>query len=92
MQTIKLSGGIIVARSHTRLADRLKGAGGGPSRTALGAHEGSTGLAPFRLDGGLEHKRVLHAAPGTPALGGCRRDPSTDRSLSPPTARDALKH
>jgi hypothetical protein len=87
-----------VACSHSRLADCLKGARRGPSRTALGAHESSTGLAPITLDGGLEHTRVLHAAPGTPAVGGYRPDPSTDGSLSPrtrrvpPTVRDALKH
>ncbi len=42
-----------------------------------------------KLDGRLDHPRVLHATPGTPTLGGCRPDPPADDSL-PPRARRLL--
>jgi hypothetical protein len=87
-----------VLRARARLADRRNVARGGPSRTALGVDDRPPDPASGRLDGRLDHQRVLYAAPGAPALGGCRPDPSADDSL-PPRARrllarahDALKH
>jgi len=50
-----------------------------------------------KLDGRLDHPRVLHATPGTPTLGGGRPDPPADDSLPPrarcllATAHDRLK-
>ena len=86
-----------VARSRAGLADRRNVARGGPSRTALGVDDRPPDPARGKLDGRLGHQRVLHAAPGTPAVGGCQPDPSADDSLPPrarrgkDTARDRLK-
>jgi hypothetical protein len=86
-----------VVRSRARLADRRNVARGGPPRTALGVDDRPPDPARSKLDGNLDYPRVLHAAPGTPALGGCRPDPSADDSLPPragrgkDTARDRLK-
>jgi hypothetical protein len=86
-----------VLRARARLADRRNVARGGPSRTALGVDDRPPDPARGQLDGRLDHPRVLHAAPGTPALGGGWSDPSADDSLPPgarrllATARDRLK-
>jgi hypothetical protein len=87
-----------VVRSRSRLADRRNIARRGSSRTALVVDDRPTDPARCKLDGSLDHTRVLHTAPGTPALGSCRPDPSAGDSLPPrarrvpPTGRDALKH
>ncbi len=79
------------------LADRRNVARGGPSRTALGVADRPPDPARGKLDGRLDHQRVLHAALGAPAVGRCQPDPSADDSLPPragrvlPTARDRLK-
>src|SRR6266487_353267 len=72
-----------VARSRAGLADRRNVARGGPSRTALGVDDRPPDPARGKLDGSLDHQRVLHAAPGAPAVGGCQPDPSADDSLPP---------
>jgi hypothetical protein len=86
-----------VVRSRARLADRRNVARGGSSRTALGGHDRPPDPARGKLDGRLDHQRVLHAAPGTPAVGGGRPNPPAADSLPSragcllPTARDRLK-
>jgi hypothetical protein len=77
----------------------VAGGAGPPARTALGVDDRPADPARGKLDGSLDHPRVLHTAPGTPALGGCRPDPSADDSLPPraghehekDTVRDRLK-
>src|SRR6266699_3003209 len=61
-----------VVRSRARLVDRRNVARGGPPRTALGGHDRPPDPARGKLDGRLDHPRVLHAASGTPTLGGGR--------------------